>query len=275
MNPQKNNIIINELKSFLQKLEGEVVVSFNKNSSFGKERFGSWKKQFIKFLNKHLPDETPILNSKLEHSAFFSYSGEPDLEHFWRQDGENMVSYIQSLILDIENDVYDFSKIENTDLTKSNSKENITKNINSVFIVHGHDGEVKERTARFIERLGLTPIILHEQANKGLTIIEKIEKYSNVGFAIILYTSDDLGNVKSEAKNNNLNSRTRQNVIFEHGYLIGKIGRENVIPLVCDKSIELPSDISGMVYISEQRWEIDIANEIESAGYKIDRNDIK
>ena len=54
-----------------------------------------------------------------------------------------------------------------------------------VFIVHGHDVEAKLEVARFIEKLNLEPIILHEQANDGLTIIEKIEKYSDVGFGIV------------------------------------------------------------------------------------------
>jgi predicted nucleotide-binding protein len=53
-----------------------------------------------------------------------------------------------------------------------------------VFIVHGHDEEAKVSTARFIERLGFKPIILHEQASSGKTIIEKIEEYSNVGFGL-------------------------------------------------------------------------------------------
>ncbi len=145
------------------------------------------------------------------------------------------------------------------------------KDLSSVFIVHGHDTEVKERTARFVEKIGLKAIILHEQANRGRTIIEKIESYSNVGFAIVLYTSDDLGKVKSKLEDEPLKPRPRQNVIFEHGYLMGKIGRENVIPLVAD-SMELPNDISGMVYISDKNWQLDIAKEMKDAGYVIDLN---
>ena len=64
---------------------------------------------------------------------------------------------------------------------------------NRVFLVHGHDNELKETTARFLEKLGLKPIILHEQSSKGLTIIEKFEEYSDVAFAVVLLTPDDQG----------------------------------------------------------------------------------
>jgi predicted nucleotide-binding protein len=143
---------------------------------------------------------------------------------------------------------------------------------NKVFIVHGHDGEAKERTARFLEKLGFEAIILHEQASRSMTIIEKIENYSNdVGFGIVLYTPDDMGNVKSEAETGELKFRARQNVVFEHGFLIGKLGRKNVTPLV-EGAIELPNDISGIVYIDDKDWQVDIAKEMKAAGYKIDFN---
>ena len=51
-----------------------------------------------------------------------------------------------------------------------------------VFLVHGHDDSARESTARFLEKLGLEVVILHEQPSSGKTIIEKIEKYSNVAF---------------------------------------------------------------------------------------------
>src|SRR5438094_3251544 len=62
-----------------------------------------------------------------------------------------------------------------------------------VFLVHGHDGAAKHEVARFCEHLGLQPIVLHEQANEGRTIIEKFEGHANVDFAIVLLTTDDIG----------------------------------------------------------------------------------
>lgn len=197
--------------------------------------------------------------------------GESDAQKFWREDGETMLAYIDSLIIDVENDEYDLRE------TRDEEKPNIVlnqdvKRKDKVFIVHGHNGNTKERTARFVEKLGFTAIIIHEQASRSMTIIEKIETYSNdVCFAIVLYTPDDMGNVKSEAESGELKYRARQNVVFEHGFLIGKLGRENVATLV-EGVIELPNDISGIVYINDKDWQIDIAKEMKAAGYEIDFN---
>jgi predicted nucleotide-binding protein len=140
-----------------------------------------------------------------------------------------------------------------------------------IFIVHGHDDLAKSQVARFIEKLGFQPIILHEQASSGKTIIEKIEEYSNVGFGIVLYTACDIGAKKDDEEN--LKSRARQNVIFEHGYLIGKIRRENVVALVKGE-IEKPNDISGVVYIAmnDESWKFGLAKELKNSGYDVDMN---
>lgn len=141
---------------------------------------------------------------------------------------------------------------------------------NEVFIVHGHDELAKVSVARFLEKLNLKPIILHEQTSSGRTIIEKIEAYTNVRFGVVLYTECDLGGKDKD----NLRHRARQNVVFEHGYLIGKIGREKVCALV-KGSIETPGDISGVVYTAmddQEAWHLKLAKELRAAGYNIDLN---
>lgn len=137
-----------------------------------------------------------------------------------------------------------------------------------VFIVHGHDELAKLEMADFIESLGLEPIILHMQASSGRTIIEKIEHYSNVGFGIVLYTPCDVG---SKAGALTGSYRARQNVVFEHGYLIGKLGRARVSAVV-KGAIETPNDISGVVYVSldnQGSWKEELKKEIRSAGYQV------
>ena len=153
-------------------------------------------------------------------------------------------------------------KMENT------MNENQTELTNKVFIVHGHDDALKNEVARFIEKLGLKAIILHEQTSNGKTIIEKIEHYSDVSFGIVLYTPCDIGGKTEES----LQPRARQNVVFEHGYLIGKIGRKNVDALVKDR-IEKPGDMSGIIYIEVSgNWKSDLAKEMKEVGYDIDLN---
>ena len=125
--------------------------------------------------------------------------------------------------------------------------------------------------ARFIETLGLQPIILHEQASQGQTIIEKIECYSDVGFVVVLYTPCDKGALTTEDKNS---PRARQNVVFEHGYLMGKLGRHKVAVL-CKGDVEIPNDISGMLYTKMDEsgaWKLPLAKEMREAGYDIDMN---
>jgi predicted nucleotide-binding protein len=169
--------------------------------------------------------------------------------------------------------------VQKTDLLKSSESE--TNDIqdketefdkSQIFIVHGHDDLAKVETARFIEQLGFKPIILHEQASSGLTIIEKIENYSNVGFGVVLYTPCDIGAKKGNETE--LKHRARQNVVFEHGYLIGKIGRKNVAALV-KGDVETPNDISGVVYISmDNDWKLDLAKELRNSGYSVDMNKV-
>lgn len=146
------------------------------------------------------------------------------------------------------------------------------RNKRKVFIVHGRDNEAKSEVSRFIESLGLQAIILHEQASQGMTIIEKIEHYSNdADFAIVLYTACDHGRGVHETKVQPKN-RARQNVVFEHGYLIAKLGRKNVCSLVKGE-IETPNDISGVVYVPldpYEGWKRTIVKELRSCGYYIE-----
>lgn len=141
-----------------------------------------------------------------------------------------------------------------------------------IFVVHGHDNEAKLEVARFVEKLGFEPIILHEQASGSKTIIEKIETYSDIGFGIVLYTPCDIGAKNSESSN--LRGRARQNVVFEHGFLTGKLGRHNVCSLV-KGDLEVPTDISGIIYIPmDSDWKLKLAKELRTAGCPVDMNKV-
>ncbi len=156
--------------------------------------------------------------------------------------------------------------------TSAPSLEKVEYLGNDIFIVHGHDTEPKVSIARFIEKLGLKAIILHEMPNIGRTIIEKFEDYSNVGYAVVLLTPDDLGTTKD--KKDELKSRARQNVIFELGYFIGKLGRKRVCVLH-KGNVEIPSDYEGILYLKmdqEGVWTYKLAREMKEGGIKIDLN---
>jgi predicted nucleotide-binding protein/predicted RNA-binding Zn-ribbon protein involved in translation (DUF1610 family) len=185
-------------------------------------------------------------------------------------------------------------------------------NNRKVFIVHGQDEKIKSEVEDFLISIGLDPIILHKQASLGKTIIEKVEHYSDVGFAVILLTEDDLGGaipsgeatteesylykfienpklLESISENERdilksqffkwfveafslLKTRARQNVIFEFGYFIAKLGRDKVAAL-CEEGIERPSDIDGLLYTpidQKGEWKKKLAKEIDASGIKID-----
>lgn len=134
-----------------------------------------------------------------------------------------------------------------------------------VFIVHGHDAVMKLDVANFIRAIGLEPVILADQPNGGKTVIEKFEKNADVGYAIILLSPDDYSPAGSTG-------RSRQNVILEWGYFIGRLGRAHVCALKRG-DVELPSDIIGIAweaYDDHGGWKRNLVKELIEAGVQID-----
>jgi predicted nucleotide-binding protein len=142
----------------------------------------------------------------------------------------------------------------------------------AVFIIHGHNTSIKERVARFLERLGVQSVILHEQPNRGQTLIEKFEFNSEVSFAVALLTGDDEGRALNEPAE--FRRRARQNVLLELGFFIGKLGRERVCALL-EEEVEIPSDYRGIAYIpidDAGNWQFLLVRELKAAGFDVDAN---
>jgi len=139
-----------------------------------------------------------------------------------------------------------------------------------VFLVHGRDEATKQEVARFLEHLEIDPLILNEQPNSGRTLVEKLEFYSGqVGFAILVLSPDDEGRLVGAST---LETRPRQNVVFEAGYFIGLLGRGRVCVLLAGEMTS-PSDIDGVAYLAMSgNWKLDLANELRAAGYSVDLN---
>lgn len=157
-------------------------------------------------------------------------------------------------------------------LAEAASSKSSSASSRDIFIVHGHDEAARETVARFIDKLGLNPIILHEKPNAGRTIIEKFERNANVSFAVVLLTPDDVGYPKDHP--DQASPRARQNVIFELGYFLGRLDRAKVCALH-KGNVEILSDYHGVIYISMDSggaWKILLAKEIREAGIEIDLN---
>ncbi len=141
---------------------------------------------------------------------------------------------------------------------------------NRVFVIHGRDHGTRDTVAGFLRKLGLEPVILEEQPDRGLTVIEKFEENARGDFVVALLTPDDVGGPNADE----LKPRARQNVIFELGYFVGKFGRDKVRALM-KEDLEIPSDYSGVLYIPLDEgggWKTKLIGEMKSAGLDIDAN---
>ncbi len=146
----------------------------------------------------------------------------------------------------------------------------------SIFVVHGHDEEMKQSIARVLEKLGLKPLILHEQPNGGRTVIEKFMDYGEiVSFAVILLSPDDIAYQVGEDPTV-ARYRARQNVILELGFFLGKVGRDRVVVIYreADK-FEMPSDFAGVLFVpfdNRGTWKFEMVRELKAVGYSADAN---
>jgi predicted nucleotide-binding protein len=141
-----------------------------------------------------------------------------------------------------------------------------------ILLIHGRDEATKKTVSEFIEKLGLRASILHEQPNEGRSIIEKFGEPSNIDFAIILFTPDDIATPRNKPKERQ--TRVSQNVIFEFGFVLGKLGQGRVCVLY-KEGVEIPSDYSGVMTIPMDPrggWRLLVAKEIKQAGIEIDLN---
>ncbi len=194
-------------------------------------------------------DFRPPYEAGLNRAEAMLLSMHEEIEEFWKED----------------------RKTESRDLAPETQR---TGSGDRVFLVHGRDDGAKDSVARYLAELGLGVVVLHEQPNRGRTIIEKFEDYSDVGSAIVLCTGDDVGSLRGAEED--MESRARQNVIFEWGYFVGKLGRERVFALVAE-GITRPSDYDGVIYVpfdASGAWRLLLGQEMRAAGLPIDLNQL-
>lgn len=195
----------------------------------------AWKTKAETLLENMFGKTSPVFQTFLKSKKFRVIGS-------YRDQFDGAQSYIIGA-LNSAIDLLDFKTIEN-------SKEGI-KNTKKVFIVHGHDEELKNQIEIFLNDVGLEPIVLHRQADQGQTVIEKFEANSDVSYAFILMTPDDVTYLSSEESKPDNERRkisvARPNVIFEFGYFIGKLGRKRVCCIYKD-GVTVPTDINGFIY---------------------------
>jgi len=232
-----------------------------------------------------------IRNSRVITEAIFGKQSEHRLEldtrvkEFWNAKSANSPAYgleFDSITKLLESFRFEISElwidedvgreVKYSGAVVETEEEPIHAQSKDVFIVHGHDHGRMQAVARFLEHIGLNPVILHERPSSGATIIEKLETHAKVAFAVVLLTPDDVGSIASDKQNPR--SRARQNVVLELGYFLAKLGRRRTCALVVE-GVEIPSDYSGVVYIpidEEGGWKFHLAKELKAAGLPMDLN---
>ena len=247
-----------------------------KQQRHGGAEFSKWRRDTEIAITNTFREDTRHIDdfNSIRYSFRSGVSGTPDsvYQQAYVRGLENAESIFKSMIDEIEEYWPDEEQVEEVSNIARADKPIDSK---KVFVVHGHDHGTRDMVARFIQQLELDPIILQEQPNQGLTIIEKFEKHAQVGFAVVLFTPDDIGSAKDNADTPRY--RARQNVIFELGYLIHYLGRSRVAVLYKgdEGDIDIPSDYSGVIYTKIDDaggWKFEIIKEMKSAGLDVDAN---
>ena len=214
--------------------------------------FVAWNNSLIRFMEKNYGiNSTTTSNFKNRRYSLSIYTPGTPVSSFINAYKKGMAVTVKELEILLEEENFE------DDTIKVGNKKNVFSK--KVFIVHGRDDSKKYEVSGFLYEQGLEPIILHEQVNNGQTIIEKIEKNSDVACAIILLTPDDEGKLKNS--DSPLKTRARQNVIFEAGYFMGKLGRNRTI--ILSGVEETMSDIDGIVYINIDNYKAALLKELK------------
>lgn len=234
------------------------------------------KKKFLAQYNKWKQFNTELLKRSFDtpDNEYVQEYEKAERSSIWSDSVKERKEDIQKQVIVLESLIERLALIPMT-------KDSVTKDIpiskdltNKIFIVHGHNNEIKQTVARTLSQLKLEPIILHEQAEQGRTIIEKFEaNSSDVNFAIILLTADDVGKSNKET---DYKSSARQNVVFEMGYFIGKLGRNKVFLLI-ENGVDKPGDLDGIVYVpidDADGWKLKLVRELRVVGYSVTADDL-
>ena len=167
----------------------------------------------------------------IHYVPFMIVSGMP--HHVYQKAYFGGLQSAKTMLASMIDEINEYWEDDTTSAIESTQQDDL-KSSNKVFIIHGRDDGIKATVARFLEKLSLDPVILHEQPNRGRTIIEKFEDYGRPSFAVAILTPDDVGRLAVDGHDSK--PRARQNVVFEFGYFIGQIGRERVCAIVKGRS---------------------------------------
>ncbi len=106
-----------------------------------------------------------------------------------------------------------------------------------ILVLGDGDRGLEDPVRRMLDRLGVRSVSLMDEPGRGFTLLEKLEHLSRSASAAIVM----VGDVASQRP------LRRENLMFELGMLVGRMGRERVI-IIVPKGQQLPSDVGGLEY---------------------------
>lgn len=240
------------------------------SGSPSKDSIGQWELVTRNILEKAFGVNSPNVSSVMDvgkYGAFVLGAGEAYWESHRTESLTTQLARLEGLVELLRTE----EELQGAGVIAGAARSNASGH--RVFLVHGRDEAALQGVARFLEKLDQEVVLLREQPNRGQTIIEKFEEYSDVGFAVVLLTGDDRGGLGT-ATAESLAPRARQNVILELGFFLGRLGRSRVCALFVD-GVEIPSDYSGVLYVRldpDGAWRLHLAKELRAAGLSVDMN---
>jgi predicted nucleotide-binding protein len=146
-----------------------------------------------------------------------------------------------------------------------------------IFVVCGTDDTMKQAVTEALVKLWLVPVVMCEEPSQGRKIVERFADYADVGFAVVLLSPDDSMYDKDESPTKR-KLRPRQDVVFELGFLLGKLGKGNVLVFHREcANFEGPTGFEGIKSVAfddRDSWKIALIRELNNCGYIVDADRI-
>ena len=151
----------------------------------------------------------------------------------------------------------------------------VSKNLSRrIIVVTGSDEEMNQALNVALTKLSIVPVVLCEEPSQGKKIVENFSRdYADIAFAVVSLFPDDFGYAKNEAATKR-KLRPKQDVIFELGFLLGKLGKGNVLVFFREcANFEIPSDFEGIkltAFDDRDSWKLALIRELSNRGLAVE-----
>ena len=146
-----------------------------------------------------------------------------------------------------------------------------------IFVVCGTDAKMKHALTNALTKLRLVPVIMCEEPSQGRKIVERFTDYADVGFAVVLLSPDDFAYASEESPTKR-KLRPSQDVVFELGFLLGKLGKDKVLVFYREhENFGSPTEFEGLkaaAFDDRDSWKLSLIRELTNCGYTVEADRI-